>query len=359
MEINLNCPVTNSTSYGIAAINIILSLTKLGVKVNCLPISSRADFYREQTAIPLSLANGEEEFDLTAPSIRLFHQHSLLEHVGRGLNIGFPIFELDKFKKIEKTHLNSCDRLFVCSHWAKEVLENNGIKPPIDVVPLGVDVSTFYPTPVPTYNGRPFKFFFPGKFEYRKGFDVIMSAFEQAFTVKDNIEIIFLPQNLFINTDQTDQWTKYLLSGPLASKVRLIQRLEHHSEVASLMRDADCVVNFSRAEGWNMPLLEALSCGRSVIATYYSGQTEFLTQQNATLINVKEKEDAIDGIFFDGAGQWLAFNNDVIEHMGYLLRKTFDAGPVYNNDGVLTAKKFTWENTALTIIDILKGLNGH
>ena len=350
MEVNLNSPVSNRTSYGITAINIIRSLTALGVRVNSIPISSQADWLEDQPEVPQSLENGKT-FNLDSPSIRLFHQHSLIEHVGRGENVGFPIFELDRLNSWELTNVNSCDKLFVTSKWAKEVCVASGAKIPIKVVPLGVDSSVF--SPEPPKGGKPFTFFFPGKFEYRKGFDIVVDVFERAFDKKDDFQLIFLPQNLFISNEDTEQWIKYLTGTKFGDKFKIIGRQETHHNVAELTRYADCVVSFSRAEGWNLPLLEALSCGRQVLATNYSAQTEFLTDENAVLMNFQEREEAFDGVFFKGGGNWLSYSDSDLETMAGYLRAIFKAGPVYNLSGIETARKFSWQNTAKKIISSL------
>jgi glycosyltransferase involved in cell wall biosynthesis len=45
----------------------------------------------------------------------------------------------------------------------------------------------------------------------------------------------------------------------------------------SLYTEADAFVLPTRAEGWGLPIIEALACGLPVITTNYSGQTEYLS----------------------------------------------------------------------------------
>ena len=63
------------------------------------------------------------------------------------------------------------------------------------------------------------------------------------------------------------------------------------------MAGADCGVFLSRAEGWNLGLLEMMAMGKPVITTNYSGHTEFATPANALLVEVPEVEPAKDGVF--------------------------------------------------------------
>ena len=58
---------------------------------------------------------------------------------------------------------------------------------------------------------------------------------------------------------------------------------QHH--VAALLADCDCGVFPSRAEGWNLGLLECMSVGLNVIATNYSAHTEFVEPANCRLVH--------------------------------------------------------------------------
>ena len=68
------------------------------------------------------------------------------------------------------------------------------------------------------------------------------------------------------------------------------------------MSQTDCGVFPARAEGWNLELLEMMSCGKNVIATNYSSHTEFCNSENCMLVETTELEDAHDGKWFRGQG---------------------------------------------------------
>ncbi len=355
MEITLNTVISQSTSYGLTGIQLTEALSALGHKINCVPIGGRADFPREYDGVARSIENGLKPFDKLAPSVRLYHQFSLLENCGRGPSIGFPIFELDNFTPQEFTNLSMVDRLFTCSKWAKEVIKSVNISTPVEVVPLGVDREVFNEVGR-TETDKPFTFFFPGKFEIRKGFDIVVEVFEKAFNVNDNFEVIFLPQNLFISQKDTEEWVRYLSQTKFGNKFKILGRIESSKDVANLNRYADYVVSLSRAEGFNLPLLEAMSCGTPVIATNYSAHTEYCTADNATLIDCSGRESAYDNIFFHGTGSWLSYSNSDIDNMVEAIRMAYRNGPKVNLAGIETAKQFTWNNSALKLIEGLSGL---
>ena len=89
-------------------------------------------------------------------------------------------------------------------------------------------------------------------------------------------------------------------TSPLGSKVKFLDRVGSHKEVADIIRMCDCGVFPSRAEGWNLDLLEMMSCGKQVIATNYSAHTEFCNEENCMLVETTEMVDAEDGKWFRG-----------------------------------------------------------
>ena len=123
------------------------------------------------------------------------------------------------------------------------------------------------------------------------------------------------------------------------------------------MKQVDCGVFLSRAEGWNLELLELMSCGKHVIATNYSGHTEFCNAENSMLIHIHEKEDAVDNRWFFGQGQWAKIGDKEIKqttlYMSAIHRAKQRGDLFVNDECVKTAEKFSWDNTAKEIINAI------
>ena len=122
------------------------------------------------------------------------------------------------------------------------------------------------------------------------------------------------------------------------------------------MKQADCGIFPARAEGWNLELLEMMSCGKHVIATNYSAHTEFCNKDNCMLVEIDSLEKAEDGVFFSGEyGEWASISesskDQIIEHMrkAHSLKQAF-SGSIPNPKGVETAKSFTWSNSTKELL---------
>ena len=346
--INVIAPI-NPLGYGVAGLNITKALSTL-TDVALWPIGQVQITSKEDHDAILPLVNNTANFKHDAPCIKIWHQHDMAMSVGNGERIGFPIFELDEFNEVEKHHLNSLDRIFVCSQWAKNVVINNiDISPEfVNVIPLGVNTEIF--KPVDASSSEKTIFFNCGKWEIRKGHDVLPSIFNSAFEEDDNVELWMMTTNPFLSQEEDEKWKKMYTNTKLGKKIKFIDRVETHEEVYNIMSKADCGIFPSRAEGWNLELLEMLACGKDVITTKYSAHTEFCNTDNAYLVDVDEKEIAYDGKWFSGkCGSWGKLDECHLNIFAEKMKQVHLKAKQQNTKGIKSANELSWQNSALAI----------
>jgi glycosyltransferase involved in cell wall biosynthesis len=353
MNINFISPI-NTLSYGYVGLNLLKALKSLGHNVALWTIGPGEAQMQDAPFIDGAVYN-TKFYDVTAPCVRLWHQYDLSMYVGRGKHIGFPIFELDSFTGEEIYQLNSVDALCVCSDWAVDVLLDNHVKTPCYIVPLGVDRNIFSDT-IETSPGHSTVFMNCGKWELRKGHDVLITAFNKAFEPNDDVKLVLHCANPFPNVDNK-AWTITAMRSKLGREGKIYvspNRLATQREIVRLFSVADCGVFPSRAEGWNLELLEFMSMGKQVIATNYSAHTQYCDKDNAMLIDIKELELAEDKVWFHGQGKWAYLGNEQVEQLINYMRqvhKSKQEGSLSKNvAGVETAKRFSWENSAENLI---------
>lgn len=356
MNLHIQAPY-NSLGYGIAAKNILKALDRNGHDVTYWPIGNPQPETQDEVPLLKTMIERQEFYNSTAPSVKIWHQHDLASHIGRGINVGFPFFELNKFTPRETWHLNAQDIVLVSSKWAKEIVEQETITGnTVRVVPLGVDRSVFYDKIEKDLDG-PTVFLNIGKWEIRKGHDILVDIFNTAFEPEDNVELWLMPDNPFLTKEQTASWVRRYKESKMGDKIRILPRQVTQQEVANLMRGADCGIFPARAEGWNLEALEMMSCGKMVIATKYSAHTEFMNQENALLVSVSELEDAYDGVWFHGQGQWASFDmpqfEAFVDYMKYFHELKTKHENIDNIPGIETAKKFSWDNSAIKLVEAL------
>lgn len=354
MKINYTAPF-NKLSYGYTSYYIFKQLIKLGCDIAYYPIGPVDDKNMQDDVVNYFFANKENIEDFSNRiSVKIWHQHGVHESPSRGNHLGFPIFELDTFSRMEKNSMSLCTDIITCSKWGADIVENN-LRLKCHVVPLGIDPEIFKPCG-PSQLQKTI-FFNGGKWEIRKGHDILIECFNRAFEYNDNVELWLMCDNPFLQ-DKGKNWNDLCKNSKLSQKIRIIPRLETQRDVYEVMKKVDIGVFPSHAEGWNLELLELMSIGKHVIATDYSAHTEYTNNENCNLIGINDTELAYDGIWFHRQGSWAKIDepqkDQLINHMRNLHKQKQEGNLGINNKGIETGLKYTWANSAKTLLDILK-----
>jgi glycosyltransferase involved in cell wall biosynthesis len=366
VNINLVTSVDGS-GYGVVGFNILKALDARGHEVTLFPRQGGQmdDFVLDlpDVALITRCRRRQPLMDMAAPCLRISTEFDMTLFAGQGPRGGLAFFETTRFTDVELRHLGSLDRLFVASEWGRSIAVDNGLPAEaVAVAPMGVDRTIFREGSAAAGDGPgggPTVFLHVGKWERRKGQDVLVEAFGRAFAPGDAVELQLLCDNPWSTATSTG-WLERCRASPMADHIRVIPRVASHREVAALMQAADCGVFPARAEAWNLEALEMLSCGRHVIATDYSGSTQYLDNANAMLIAVDHLEPAADHEWMPvyserKVGDWAQLGGAQVEQLVMHLRAVHErkqCGELgVNRAGVETAQRFTWENTAQRIID--------
>ena len=350
MSMNISGYITPNTSYGIVTLNLIKAFVDLGHSCSIFPTGdlNRINF-GEYSSYVRDCILASEEFSPNDISFRVAHQFDMATGIGFGPRVGYTFFEVDRLTKLEVNHLNSLDLVLVPSEWAKQVCIESGVAAHVSVCPAGFDPKIFKPV---HYMPKECVFLSVGKWEVRKQQDAIVEAFYSAFTKHDNVKLIMSMDNPFM--DISEKKNKY--KARLGSQINFIDRVASHAHLARLMQQSYCLVAPSLAEGWNMPLLEAMACGKFTIATNYSGHTEFCNESTTLLIEPASKVPAIDNMWFKensktNCGNWITYDIDELtEHMRSIYR-TYRNGIVLNDNAINNSLDYTWENSAKRIVE--------
>jgi len=347
-NINLYCPI-NTTGYGVASLNILKSLNKN--KKNYISLTNIGGLQLDNdddVGLIYDLINRQTNMDPSAPSLKIWHQFDLIARLGSGPYYAYPFFEIDTFNEREKHHLSFPDEIFVSSQWAKDVLLQNGINKPIHIAPLGVDVSIFDHNLINNQSQKYNKYVFItiGKWEIRKSHDLVINLFNQAFDQSDEVELWMITHNPFLSEEEERQWHNQVTTSKLKDKIKIFPRIPNQRALAEIISYASCGIYISRAEGWNLDLIETMAMNKPVIVTNYSAHTEFCNSQNSYLINIEQTEPALDNKWFNGTGNWAKIGPKEQETIVDLMRHLYKNNINTNENGLSTAQKFSWNNTA-------------
>lgn len=353
--INFNSGI-NSLGYGIVGFNLYKELSAI-CDVTLWPMQDRVDWPVTPTQEIADLISRDiakqDSFNHRFPCLKVWHENQLAQRIGEGKYFVLPFFEVNKFNVRRQMHMLSADEIIVTSKWAKDIVEKE-IGCDSYVVPCGVDREIFN-VDNNQVNDRRCIFFNCGKWEVRKGHDILRKAFDTAFPSSEPVELWMMTQNPFLTEDETREWEWLYQSDT----IKLIPRVQYQEQLAEIMSQVYCGVFPARAEGWNLELLELMSMGKQVITTSYSAHTEFCTPDNSLLIDITEEEPMYDGKWFVGEenGTWASLEgkpfNQLVDHLRSVY-EVWKTQPHKENDvGILTAERLTWEKMARSIHDII------
>jgi FkbM family methyltransferase len=276
--------------------------------------------------------------------------HNYFYEEKKGYTIGYNVWETTKYPDNFYNQILKFDEFWVPSEWQKEQLINQGYpKNKIVVIPEGVDIETF--KPAQTKSKKYFQFLLFGRWEYRKSTTEIIKTFNNVFSNNDNVKLILSADNPYAN-DNLKSTEERITFYNLQNKNIEILHFPERRKYIDYLQQGDVFLSCARSEGWNLPLIEAMSCGTPSIYSNWGAQLEFAKNKGIP-INVKHEVPA--------KNQNETFTGNYIEpDFDDLGKKMLE---VYNNyseykkkaleDSKIIMKDFQWDNAAIKASEAL------
>jgi glycosyltransferase involved in cell wall biosynthesis len=285
-------------------------------------------------------------------------------------NAGYCFFEMDLNEEAVKNAM-SYDHIFCGSTYNVITLEQCDIFH-TSLLLQGVDHEIFSPAPARAPDGK-FVIFSGGKFEYRKGQDLVLAAFKILMDKYPDLHLVTVWQNLWditMDTMMSSNLIEYRatggtwpeLMGSLCENNGIPpERVTHHglcsqTELAEIMAGTDLGLFPNRCEGGtNLMLMEYMARRRPVVASYNSGHIDVLgfreKRRNALVMRRQNRRKLKPYPSLDITVQWWEPELDeLIEKIEWAYHNR-DALEFYADAAHKTTKDLTWEGTASTIID--------
>lgn len=127
---------------------------------------------------------------------------------------------------------------------------------------------------------------------YRKGIDLLLSAYARAFRNTDDVTLIVkdMGASSFYKGQTADDLFERFGSGPGNPELIVIDEPLSDAQLPGLFTASSCLVHPYRGEGFGMPILEAMSAGLPVIVTDGGPAKEFCTPESAWFVPAVRKD---------------------------------------------------------------------
>lgn len=239
------------------------------------------------------------------------------------------------------------DEIWVPTEWQRQCTIAQGADSgKVFVIPEGIDFERFRPNkPLVDSNYKPmisskgkFTFTVVGRWEYRKATSEIITSFARVFEGYNDVELLLLVDNPFDRSATTEDKLKSLNID--CNNIRIINGPISEGMYDILIKETDCYISCSRAEGWNLPLLEFMACGIPSICSAHGAQLEF-AHDVACVIDHTKMIPA--GRF---PGEYIEPNWTMLQEQMYVIYNEYDQFYIRAQEGLPQIRAFSWENAA-------------
>lgn len=256
--------------------------------------------------------------------------HGFLRGQHRAL---YTMWETTKLPEKYYRFLGNYDQIIVPCEHNRELFSEYSDN--VSVVPLGVNIDYWKPTPRPA-NSR-FRFHAGGSMWLRKGLDVVVEAFEKAgvdaeLHIKVPLER-FVPQrtwpsNIVVHTGWMSKQQQF-----------------------DWFNQADCFIGASRGEGFGLMPLQAMALGIPTIITPTSGQAQYADLASVVVPVTSQECHAYEIINFEGC-----WDEPDVDALVEALRRVCGDSDRYKTEAlgrVAQVARYSWFESCRKLIDVL------
>jgi glycosyltransferase involved in cell wall biosynthesis len=247
------------------------------------------------------------------------------------------------------------------SRWSQEGFLRHGFLPEqVKIVPHGVAPHVFCPDEQKRLETRHnlnlsgFVFANFSAMTYNKGLDVLLRAFAIVCETQPDCRLLLKgSDSLYPSRTMLEESLSGLPETTrqfVASRISYIGSVLSMADMANMYRAADCYVSPYRAEGFNMPPLEAAACGTPVICTAGGATDDFMEEPFALKISASPR-------ILQGEQRVQEYLEPDLDHLVALMRRAVEDGAwrqLAGQAGVAhVTSHFTWDRITDRLYDVL------
>lgn len=277
------------------------------------------------------------------------------------VNIGYCFFEHEivAYRFIPEA-ARRWDHIVAGSTWCEHHLKIAGMENSSTIL-QGIDADIFHYMPERPDDGR-FIVFSGGKFEFRKGHDLVIAAMKLFMARHPDVWLSCAWHNHWPRSVQTmeqsgliifsyedippeELFLKTLAANGIDTRRVLLHPVLNNSQMSRIYAEADLGLFPNRCEGGNnMVMCEFMACGRPVIASTMTGHRDVVSEGHALCLSVYEPVLARVG--GEPSGVWF---EPKVEEILYLLEKAYADRVLLRLMGDAAAeemKRLSWREAA-------------
>ncbi len=253
---------------------------------------------------------------INAPEIKHFLDRFGYRYFQTKYNIAYWWWEIEEIPDDWKSEFYRFDELWVGSNFARENFQKVS---PIPVLTMPPHVAA-QPNGLKrtVYALKESEFVFLYVFDFFSCFErknplAVVEAFKLAFPDGNKARLVIKSTNGF---DFPEQF-RALRHACDHKQITLLDSYMSKKELCGLIENCDCYVSLHRAEGFGLPIAEAMLLKKPIIATGWSGNLDFTTPENSLLVQYGFSTNSQDYGPYKRGMRWAEPD---VEHAAKLMR---------------------------------------
>jgi glycosyltransferase involved in cell wall biosynthesis len=235
-------------------------------------------------------------------------------------NIGYWLWELEDFPDEWLSSLHFVDEIWTSSEFVARSIRKCTDKP-VHAMPYCVTAPVDESCTREHFGLPDDKFLYlmmfnSGSVMARKNPMSVLAAFKKAFPKEQEDVGLIIKMNSSAQSEKDMEQIKSALDG--YDNIYFICETLSKAEVDSLIKCADVYVSLHRAEGFGLVMAEAMLLGTPVIATNWSANTEFMSEETSCMVDYRLVTLEEDIFPFKKGYRWAEADTD--EAAGFMRR---------------------------------------
>ncbi|TBL81746.1 glycosyltransferase family 4 protein [Paenibacillus thalictri] len=207
----------------------------------------------------------------------------------RRYNIGYWHWELPDMREEDVGGFQWVQEVWVPTHFVQQSFAKRSPVPVIRI-PHGIEVDVDYSLNRDSFGLPHDRFLFLAMYDVmsdprRKNPNAVIEAFKTAFNKDDQKVGLVLKVSHVDEQPEHLETLRQMIDG--YSNIHIVDRVLSRPEVNALLHCSDCYVSLHRSEGFGLGLAEAMYLGKPVIGTNWSGNTDFMNEDNSCPVHYR------------------------------------------------------------------------
>ena len=245
-------------------------------------------------------------------------------------NIGYWTWELGELPDAWQASIDFLDEVWCPSQFIQSAVSRKSSRS-VQYLPMAIDLEPvegfgreYFSLPSQTFT---FLFVFDFKsYVARKNPEACIRAFQKAFPAgNEAVTLVLKSMAGEMYPEAFERLQKEVAKDP---RILWIDKSFKPEEMIGLMQAADSFVSLHRSEGIGLGMAQSMLLGKPVIATHYSGNTDFMHQDNSCLVDYELVAVGEDEYPFAKGQVWA---NPDGEHAAWYMRRLVEDADYRNS----------------------------